>query len=115
MAYPKGPERFSKGCLDALLMSISKLEDSCLLARGGTLGLAIAQQGADEIVRLGGSSSRAGRRALLELNDVLVRAGLSPGGSADMVAAGIFLVTAESCLAATQARQPQEMPHRWIA
>lgn len=114
-AHSQGRERFNLACLDALLISMSELEDSCLLARGGTLGLAIARQGAAEVVRLGGASSESGWRGLIELDSVLVRAGLSPGGSADMVAAAIFLVTTESYLAEKSACHPQGMPQLRIA
>jgi triphosphoribosyl-dephospho-CoA synthase len=91
-------EAFRWACLDALLLSMAELEDSCLLARGGAVGLAAARQGAKAVLRLGGTGSQQGMRALLELDGTLTRAGLSPGGSADMVAAGIFLVSAEAAL-----------------
>jgi triphosphoribosyl-dephospho-CoA synthase len=94
--------RFSYACLDALLLSMRELEDSCLLARGGSKGLALVQEGADEVLNLGGSSSVKGRPALRALDKRLCEARLSPGGSADLLAAGIFLARAERILAARQ-------------
>lgn len=94
-AYPGGRQRFALACLDALLLSMRELEDSCLLARGGRPGLVLAQEGAEDVLRLGGAGSAQGMRALRDLDRRLCEAGLSPGGSADLVAAGIFLVRAE--------------------
>ena len=94
----EGGRRNPSACLDALLVSMRDLEDSCLLARGGPRGLALAQSGADEVLRLGGAGSARGLLALRDLDRTLCRAGLSPGGSADMLAAGMFLVDAENLL-----------------
>jgi len=98
-AHAQGPARFRLGCLDALLIAMAELEDSCLLARGGAEGLALVQGEAAQILELGGTGSASGWRALVELERLLARERLSPGGSADLVSAGIFLVTSEACLA----------------
>ncbi len=77
--------------LDALLASMSILEDSCLLARGGPEGLAFVQRQAAVILSGGGAGSTEGLRLLALLDRDCCARNLSPGGSADMLAAGIFL------------------------
>jgi triphosphoribosyl-dephospho-CoA synthase len=77
--------------LDALVAIMATLDDTCLLHRGGLPALEAAQRGAREILLAGGSSSAAGRRALLCLDAELVMRNASPGGCADLLAACIFL------------------------
>ena len=77
--------------LDALVAIMATLDDTCLLHRGGLPALEAAQRGARDTLLAGGSSSAAGRRALLRLDAELVMRNASPGGSADLLAACIFL------------------------
>ena len=77
--------------LDALIAIMATLDDTCLLHRGGLPALAAAQRGARDILSAGGSSTAAGRRALLRLDAELVMRNASPGGCADLLAACIFL------------------------
>jgi triphosphoribosyl-dephospho-CoA synthase len=77
--------------LDALVAIMATLDDTCLLHRGGLPALEAAQRGARDTLMAGGSSSAAGRRALLRLDAELVRRNASPGGCADLLAACIFL------------------------
>jgi triphosphoribosyl-dephospho-CoA synthase len=77
--------------LDALVAIMATLDDTCLLHRGGLPALEAAQRGARATLMEGGSSSAAGRRALLRLDAELVRRNASPGGCADLLAACIFL------------------------
>ncbi len=77
--------------LDALVAIMATLDDTCLLHRGGLAALQAAQRGARATLMAGGSSSAAGRRALLRLDAELVRRNASPGGCADLLAACIFL------------------------
>jgi triphosphoribosyl-dephospho-CoA synthase len=77
--------------LDALVAIMATLDDTCLLHRGGLSALQAAQRGARETLWAGGSSSAAGRRALLRLDAELVKRNASPGGCADLLAACIFL------------------------
>lgn len=77
--------------LDALLAIMATLDDTCVLHRGGMAALRAAQRGARDSLMAGGSSSVAGRRALLRLDAELVRRNASPGGCADLLAACIFL------------------------
>ncbi len=78
--------------LDALLSSISSLEDSCIIARGGLDGLDKVRRGAIEILDAGGSGAPNGERILADFDRFCCDTNLSPGGSADMLAAGLFLL-----------------------
>jgi triphosphoribosyl-dephospho-CoA synthase len=80
------------------------LEDSCLLSRGGPEGLRFARRGAARALDLGGAGSAAGRAEILSLDGELCARNLSPGGSADMLAAGIFLVGLETRFEAVPGR-----------
>src|SRR6202040_3648184 len=77
--------------LDALMAIMATLDDTCLLHRGGLSALQAAQRGARDTLMAGGSSSAAGRRALLRLDAELVERNASPGGCADLLGACIFL------------------------
>lgn len=77
--------------LDALVAMIACVDDTCLLYRGGPRALAEAQVGARVVQDAGGVGTRAGGRALLALEERLLRSGASPGGSADLLAAVLFL------------------------
>jgi triphosphoribosyl-dephospho-CoA synthase len=77
--------------LDALMAIMSSLDDTCLLYRGGESALHAAQCGAGAVLALGGSASAAGRSALLHLDAQLLALHASPGGSADLLAACLFL------------------------
>jgi triphosphoribosyl-dephospho-CoA synthase len=86
-----------RGCTEtnsrlcALLHLMVRLEDTCVLYRGGVKGLAMVQQGAADVLLAGGPGSAAGDGAMLRLDDELSTANISPGGSADLVAATLFL------------------------
>jgi len=82
--------------LDALMAIMASLDDTCLLHRGGLLALRTAQHGASAVLAAGGSSCAAGGRALLRLDAQLLRLHASPGGCADLLAAGLFLDRAPS-------------------
>ncbi|MGW4638599.1 triphosphoribosyl-dephospho-CoA synthase [Sphaerisporangium sp. NPDC004334] len=77
--------------LDALLAVMSLLEDTCVLHRGGLDGLRVVRSGAERVLAEGGAGTRRGRAALLELDERLTARRLSPGGSADLLAAALFL------------------------
>jgi triphosphoribosyl-dephospho-CoA synthase len=77
--------------LDLLLSIMSRLEDTCLLYRGGEAALLAAQRGASLVVRAGGSGTEVGRRRLQYLDRHLLELNVSPGGSADLLAATLFL------------------------
>ena len=77
--------------LDALLNIMARLDDTCLLYRGGKLALQAAKQGAATVIADGGAGSLRGRQHLLALDRRLLQLGVSPGGSADLLAGTLFL------------------------
>jgi len=77
--------------LDALLTIMATLEDTCLLHRGGRKALDIAQSGAARALAHGGATTTEGGEALRQLHESLLCVWASPGGSADMLAATLFV------------------------
>lgn len=77
--------------LDALVTLIATLDDTCILHRGGQEALETAKQGARAVLVAGGTATAAGRHALARLDEQLLRDNASPGGSADLLAAALFL------------------------
>ena len=75
----------------ALLNIMARLEDTCVLYRGGAEGLAIVQKGASDALLAGGPGSVAGELAMLRLDEELLIRNISPGGAADLLAATLFL------------------------
>jgi len=82
-------ENFAR--LDTLITLIAYVVDTCLLHRGGMEALEIAKDGAKAVLAVGGTSTKAGFNALRRLDDKLIILNASPGGSADLLAATIFL------------------------
>ena len=78
-------------CLDALLAIMASLTDTCLLYRGGKPALLAAQQGAAAVIAIGGASTSRGRERLYALDSKMLELGVSPGGSADLLAGTLFL------------------------
>jgi triphosphoribosyl-dephospho-CoA synthase len=81
--------------LDTLLSIMSSLDDTCLLYRGGETALMTAKEGAVEVASAGGSGTAIGRRRLQHLDRQLLELHVSPGGSADLLAAALFLDAVE--------------------
>jgi len=77
--------------LDALVAIIMSLNDTCLLHRGGLLALKTAQVGAAAVLAAGGTGTARGWRLLQQLDRDLIALNASPGGSADLLAATLFL------------------------
>ena len=90
--------------LNVLVAIMAVLDDTCLLHRGGMRALTAAKRGAKKILNCGGASTKKGSKALLELDQKLLRLNASPGGSADLLAAVIFLDFVENAV------KPQEAP-----
>jgi triphosphoribosyl-dephospho-CoA synthase len=74
---------------------MSDLDDTCVLYRGGVEALDIVQSGAQAVLMAGGYGSRNGRQQMRELDRELIRRHISPGGSADLLAATVFLDAVE--------------------
>jgi triphosphoribosyl-dephospho-CoA synthase len=85
----KHPEEVCR--LDALLSLMAELEDTCVLYRGGLEALHVVQSGAQAVLDEGGSSTSGGRQRMYKLDRELIARHVSPGGSADLLAATIFL------------------------
>ena len=77
--------------LNALLAIMTRLDDTCLLRRSGLAALKTAQHGAASILEAGGVATPEGWRLLQQLDRDLLTLQGSPGGSADMLSATIFL------------------------
>ena len=90
-------ERRMAGCseevsrLDALLAMMARLDDTCVLYRGGAEALSVVKSGANAVLAAGGFGHASGRRRLHHLDRELVARHISPGGSADLLAATILL------------------------
>jgi triphosphoribosyl-dephospho-CoA synthase len=91
--------------LDTLLSIMSRLDDTCLLYRGGKTALIAAQEGAIAVERAGGSGTAIGKQHLRHLDCQLLDLKVSPGGSADLLAATLFLDAVEQRQNEVQADQ----------
>ncbi len=77
--------------LDTLFTTMTVLDDSNLAHRGGLEGLRHAQQAAREFLAAGGAGRVDGQAAAAAMGRDFVRRRLSPGGSADTLAAACWL------------------------
>ena len=84
-----GTERDSR--LAALVTIMSCLDDTCVLYRGGREAQKIVHEGAARVIKVGGPGSPKGNAALIALGQEFVSLHISPGGSADLLAATLFL------------------------
>jgi triphosphoribosyl-dephospho-CoA synthase len=82
--------------LDALLSIMRSLDDTCLLYRGGPAALAAAKHGAAAVTVAGGTGTAPGRSELCRLDRRLLELHVSPGGSADLLAAVLLLDALEN-------------------
>jgi triphosphoribosyl-dephospho-CoA synthase len=81
--------------LDALLSVMCQLDDTCVLYRGGIEALDLVKSGARAVLTAGGCASAQGRNRLNTFDRELIAKHISPGGSADLLAATIFLDAVE--------------------
>jgi triphosphoribosyl-dephospho-CoA synthase len=93
--------------LDTLFSIMSRLDDTCLLYRGGEAALAAAKEGAAAVETAGGTGTALGKQQLWRLDRRLLDLNVSPGGSADLLAAALFLDAVEHRQYAIQADQSQ--------
>ena len=77
--------------LTALISIMAELNDTCLIHRAGKRALAVAKEGAREVLKQGGPATLSGMKALLNLDAQLLKLNASPGGSADLLAASLFV------------------------
>lgn len=80
-----------RASVQALFALIAHVDDSNLLWRGEREGLAFAQHGARQFLARGGVLANDWRATAVSLHHEFVRRGLSPGGSADLLAVTLFL------------------------
>jgi triphosphoribosyl-dephospho-CoA synthase len=90
-AARKGGRTERDSRLAALLAIMSHLEDTCVLYRGGPAAQKIVHEGAARVIKVGGPGGLRGDAALIALGQEFVRLRISPGGSADLLAATLFL------------------------
>ena len=76
---------------DVFLRLVATVSDTCVLHRGGRRAHEIAQRGARQALRSGGSLTPEGARSIRELELALISRNASPGGCADLLAAAILL------------------------
>jgi triphosphoribosyl-dephospho-CoA synthase len=84
-------EHIDAAALNALMAIMASLEDTCVLHRGGLRGLDFVHRSAAGVLRTGGCTTAAGRRRLERFCRKAHQRGLSMGGSADLLAATLFL------------------------
>ncbi len=74
-----------KAQLNALFSLMAHLDDTCILYRGGTAGLSFTKEQAVYYLTSGDFN------LLVKLDEEFIKHNLSPGGSADLLAATLFL------------------------
>lgn len=77
--------------VEALLALMSTVEDTCILHRGSWSDLTAIQGMSASFLHAGGFSSQTGRKIFYRLSEYCTARHLSPGGSADLLAAILFL------------------------
>ncbi len=77
--------------IDALLAIMTSLPDTCVLSRGGIKALTDMRKGASAVLVRNGIGNRQGRLAYDSLEAGMMKANVSPGGAADLLAAALFL------------------------
>ena len=84
-------ESADAAALNALMAIMAILDDTCVLHRGGLRGLDFVHRSAAAVLSSGGCATPAGHRRLERFCRQAHRRGLSMGGSADLLAATLFL------------------------
>lgn len=82
--------------LIGLLTSMSTLDDTCILHRGGRAALEMVHDASYRMLEDTFRTGRLDRRALAGLDVRMTGRRLSPGGSADLLACALFLTTKDN-------------------
>src|SRR5229473_2815104 len=96
-ALPVLSESLRQGCdrnramVQTLFTLMATLVDTNLLYRGGPQALAFAQRTASDFLKEGGVYRRDWRRRAMKIHNDFVQRRLSPGGSADLLSATVFV------------------------
>ncbi|WP_249745251.1 triphosphoribosyl-dephospho-CoA synthase [Mesobacillus boroniphilus] len=77
--------------INALVALMASVDDTCILHRGGAEALSCTKSLAAEILASGGVSTKQGWKLLGRLDQSMRKYNASPGGSADLLAAALFL------------------------
>ena len=104
-----GAAALNDALAETLLLLMTTAEDTNILARGGREGERSVREAARNALVLGGMRAEEGRRAVREMDAVLVARRLSPGGAADLLAVTVFLHLMETS-GATEAVRPARRP-----
>lgn len=78
--------------IEALLALMSSVDDTCILHRGSWSDLKAIQRMSAACLNADGLRSQTGRKIFYRLSEYCSARRLSPGGSADLLAATLFLV-----------------------
>jgi triphosphoribosyl-dephospho-CoA synthase len=70
---------------------MATLGDTCVLHRGGSPALIHTQRAARRVLNEGGAGTGSGMKSLLTMDRSLRQMMISPGGSADLLAATLFV------------------------
>ncbi|RRD65305.1 triphosphoribosyl-dephospho-CoA synthase [Fretibacterium sp. OH1220_COT-178] len=92
-----GTLSFRERAAHVLIHIVSENADCNLVARGGLDAMLNVQAEAKEILQAGGMLTPSGRAGIAEMERRLVSRNLSPGGSADILSAALFLEGAHAC------------------
>ncbi len=96
-ALPVLSESLRQGCdlnramVQTLFTLMTTLVDTNLLYRGGPQALAFAQRTVSDFLKEGGVYRRDWRRRAMKIHNDFVQRRLSPGGSADLLSATVFV------------------------
>ena len=82
--------------LVGLLTSMSSLDDTCLLHRGGRAALEMVREASTRILEDALCTGSLDQDALARLDARMTERRLSPGGSADLLACALFLMTKDN-------------------
>ncbi|WP_167578040.1 triphosphoribosyl-dephospho-CoA synthase CitG [Ammoniphilus sp. YIM 78166] len=93
----------------ALIGLMSQTEDTTILNRHGMVTLIRVQEEAQSIMQDGGMLTELGRKRIKELDDKYSVQRISPGGSADLLAAAYFMNVMDEGLAELQARNSRTL------
>lgn len=85
----------AQAAVQAFFALLAHVEDTNLLHRGGIEGLAFARRSARDFLAGGGIVTPGGAARAIALHRAFVARRLSPGGSADLLAATLFVAAVE--------------------
>lgn len=105
-ASRRAGEAQNEGNLNVLLHILLRLNDTNVLNRGGYEALRWLRSEAVDILRAGGAASLQGKLKMHALNQACICKNISPGGSADILAATLFLHALETLPAGRDAESP---------